>query len=124
MAYATITDVSTRLGRTISESAEIAQVNAWIADVEALILHRIPDLAQQIVDGNVLASAVKTVVCQSVIRKIKNPDGKQNERIDDYSYGLSQDAARVDLFITDDEWSMITPRGTSGAAFSIRLGHL
>ena len=40
MAYATITDVSTRLGRPTSDTLEIAQVTAWISDVEAAIAAR------------------------------------------------------------------------------------
>ncbi|MFB9956995.1 Gp19/Gp15/Gp42 family protein [Cellulomonas denverensis] len=80
-------------------------MNAWLSDIEALILSRIPDLAAQIADGHPTEAVVKMVEANAVIRKIKNPDGKQNERIDDYSFGLNTDAARGDLFLTDEEWA-------------------
>lgn len=121
MTYATVADVSTRLGRPITDSNEVAQVTAWLGDVEALILARIPDLAALVAAGTPTAPTVVMVEANAVIRKVKNPDGKQNERIDDYSYGLNADAARGDLFLTDAEWSLLRPASTSGA-FSTRPG--
>lgn len=119
MTYAVLADVATRLGRPITSSEEVAQVNAWLGDIEALILARIPDLADRVTEGNPTAAIVKMVEANAVVRKIKNPDGKQNERIDDYSYGLSADAARGDLFLTDAEWALLEP-GSGEGAFTIR----
>jgi len=115
MSYATITDVSTRLGRPISDSLEVAQVTAWIGDIEALILARIPTLAGLITAGSLATETVTMVEANAVIRKIRNPDGKQNEKIDDYSYGLNANAARGELFLSDDEWDLLTPNASSGA---------
>lgn len=119
MAYATVTDVSTRLGRAISDPLEISQVNAWIADIEDKIVSAIPTLDDAILAGAVTTTTVKRVVCQSVIRKIKNPDGKKDERVDDYSYGLNPEAARGELFLTDEEWADITPTTSRGAFTAI-----
>jgi hypothetical protein len=115
MTYAVLTDVSTRLGRTISDTAEVSQVNAWIADVERLILRRVPDLAASITAGDVTTADVVMVECQAVLRKIKNPDGKKDERVDDYSYGLNPEAAKGELFLTDEEWASISPASPEGA---------
>lgn len=120
MSVATVTDVQVRLGRPITDSAEIAQVNAWLSDIEALIKVRIPDLAVRILDGVLDEEVVKLVEAQAVVRKAKNPDGKKNERVDDYSYGLTDDAARGDLFLTDDEWSLLLPASNPNGAFTIR----
>ncbi len=119
MTYAVLTDVATRLGRPITNPDEVAQVNAWLADIEALVLGRIPDLADRVSAGNPTEAVVKMVEANAVIRKIKNPDGKQNERIDDYSYGLNTDAARGDLFLSDEEWALLLP-GSGEGAFTIR----
>lgn len=121
MTYATISDVSTRLGRPITDLSEVAQVGAWLADVEALIVARIPNLADLIVEGRPSLGNVVSAESNSVIRKIRNPDGKQNERIDDYSYGLNEDARRGELFLTDEEWDLLLPASKSGA-FSTRPG--
>src|SRR5690625_133582 len=121
MAFANLSDVADRLGRPISDPDEVKQVNAWIGDVEVIIRSRIPDIDDQI-DGGALSSDVVTMVTtNAVVRKALNPTGKQNERIDDYSYGLTEDAARGDLFLTEAEWGLLMPVSASGA-FSVRPG--
>ncbi|WP_423058702.1 Gp19/Gp15/Gp42 family protein [Brevibacterium linens] len=122
MAYANLNDVQTRLGRPITDAAEVDQVNAWISDVEATIQSRIEDLPERVVSDSVYAALVKKIVAQIVGRKVKNPDGKQNERIDDYSYGLGSEAARADLKPTEDEWEELAPGTSAGSeAFTIRM---
>ena len=121
MGLATIEDVSKRLGREIVEGAEADQVQAWIDDVGAMILARLPTINERLLpDGDLNPVVVSAVVSNAVIRKIKNPDGKQNERIDDYSYGLTADAARGELFLTEEEWALLAPYSPSSGAFTIR----
>lgn len=115
--YANLTDVSERLGRPITDPDEVAQVNKWIGDVETLIRSRLPNLEPGI-EGHPSLEIAEMVVSNAVIRKVKNPDGKQNERIDDYSYGLTEEAARGSLFLTDEEWALLAPASSSGA-FSV-----
>lgn len=117
--YANLSDVADRLGRPITDPLEVKQVNAWIGDVEAIIRARIPDLDERVVTGVPSLEVVAMVVTNAVVRKALNPTGKQNERIDDYSYGLTEDAARGDLFLTDAEWQLLLPDASSGA-FSVR----
>ncbi|MGO1562110.1 MAG: Gp19/Gp15/Gp42 family protein [Actinomycetaceae bacterium] len=119
--YATLTDVADRLGRPISDPLEIKQVTAWISDIESIVRARVPDLDDRIADGSPSADVVRMVVTNAVVRKSLNPTGKQNERIDDYSYGLTEDAARGELFLTDAEWDLLTPSVMTGA-FSTRPG--
>lgn len=121
MTYANVSDVTTRLGRSISEAAEVAQVNAWLTDVESLILTRIPDLAGRIADGSPTQAVVVMVEANAVIRKIKNPDGKVAEGIDDYNYRLNENARKGEIFLTDDEWALLMP-GVGEGAFTIRPG--
>lgn len=120
MAFTNITEVGVRLGRPITDPEEIKQVNAWIADVESIIRTRIRDLPERVETGKIHLEDLTRVICNAVIRKIKNPDGKQNERIDDYSYGLTEDAARGELFLTEDEWSSLLGVASDGDAFTIR----
>ncbi len=107
MAYATVTDVTKRLGRAVSSNDERLQITTWLNDAERLILRRIPDLEAKVEDGSICRDDVVLVEANAVFRKVKNPDGKQNERIDDYSYGLGDDAAKGEVFIADDEWSLL-----------------
>lgn len=116
--WATISDVSTRLGRPITSDVEVAQVNAWIADVEALIGARLPLLAPGVEGGPSLA-VVQMVVANAVIRKVKNPDGKVSEGVDDYNYRYNENTRKGDLFLTAEEWGLLTP-ASSSSAFTIR----
>lgn len=119
MELASLDDVEIRLGRRIGADGEVDQVRAWLVDVQAMIQSRIPDIEDRVVSGLVSPAVVSAVIANAVIRKVKNPDGKQNERIDDYSYGLTAEAARGELFLTDDEWALLLPNTVTGA-FSIR----
>lgn len=118
VTYATVSDVATRLGRPISDTTEVAQVNAWLGDVEGMIAARVGSLSDAITAGTITPSTLLRVECQVVIRKITNPDGKIAEDIDDYRYRYSENARRGELFLTDEEWADLTP-GSPSAAFTI-----
>ena len=111
MAYANVTDVAATLGRPITSSDEIAQVNAWIKGCELKIKARLGNLAD--LDLDILTY----VIGEAVARRVRNPEGKQNERIDDYSYGLAQEAARAEIYLTDEEWAMLAPSGSTDGAW-------
>jgi hypothetical protein len=119
VAYASIDDVSTRLGRPISSTEEVAQVGAWLSDVEALILTRIPTLEALVLAGAPTPDLIVMVEANAVIRKILNPEGKVAENVDDYQYRFNENVARGDLFLTDAEWALLTPAAASNA-FTIR----
>ena len=119
MAYANLTDVSARLGRPITDSAEIEQVNAWLSDVEILISARIPDLMDRVAAGLPSSAVVAMVEANAVVRKVRNPEGKVAERIDDYDYRYNENSGRGELFLTDEEWALLSP-GAGEGAFTIR----
>lgn len=122
MPYATVNDVQTRFGRTLTTS-ETAQAEAWIGDIEAQIAQRIPTLEDQITAGNPTTAVVKAVVSNAVIRVLRNPEGLRQRQfsIDDYSESATVDVALSAglLYLTDDEWNLLSP-GSSGDAFTIR----
>jgi hypothetical protein len=122
VAYATVADVEVRYGRSLT-AAESAQVSAWIEDLEAEILERIPDLADLIEGGRPTVATLKRVECAAVIRKLQNPEGLRTTTvaIDDYSTTKTVDSANSAGFLglTDEEWSLLLP-GSSGDAFTIR----
>jgi hypothetical protein len=115
MAIASVQDVATSLGRPITSTEEIAQVNQWLGNAELLIRARLGDVA--LLD----AEAVAYVETEAVVRKVRNPDGKVSEDIDDYRYRYGENAASGAIFITDAEWALLAPGGGSGA-FSVTPG--
>lgn len=120
MAYATVEDVAVDLGRDTRSEQERAQIASWIDQAEALIASRIPNLGALVAAGRLSAEVVRMVIVWVVARKVKNPDGKQNERVDDYSYGFDENAKRGAIFLTDEEWDLLIPRAAS-SSFTVRF---
>ena len=122
MAYAAVTDVEVRYGRTLTAS-ETAQVGAWIGDLEAEILERIPAIESLILAGRPTVPTIARVISQAIIRKLDNPKGLKSRTvaIDDYS---TTEQPWIDGTpgggpeLSDEEWSKLLP-GSSGDAFTI-----
>lgn len=62
---------------------------------------------------------VRMVIANAVIRVLKNPDGKRQESIDDYSWTRDRVLSAGVLYLTDDEWRILGGVGGKGAAFQI-----
>lgn len=111
MAYATVIDVATTLGRPITDQDEQAQILNWISKTERIISARLGNLDN--LDRQILADVISEVVA----RRARNPDGKRNERIDDYSYTLDAAASSVELTLTADEWARLSQDGSTSGAY-------
>ena len=114
MAHAILQDVTDSLGRPIV-GAEATQVLGWLDKIERIVSRKLGDLDALISDGRLSAELLVDVETEAVIRKVKNPDGKVSEGIDDYNYRLNENARKGDLFLTDDEWALLAPGSPSGA---------
>ena len=122
MAYATVSDVEVRYGRTLTAS-ESAQVTAWVEDLEAEILERIPALEALILLGRPSLGTLRKVLTSAIIRHLDNPKGLKSRTvaIDDYSTTEQpwiQGTPGGGPELSDDEWSKLLP-GSSGDSFTI-----
>lgn len=111
MSYATVIDVATTLGRPITDPDEQNQITNWISKTERIISARLGNLDN--LDRQILADVISEVVA----RRARNPDGKRNERIDDYSYTLDAAASAVELTLTADEWARLSQDGSTSGAY-------
>ena len=116
MAFATVIDVATELGRPIV-SDEALQVQQWITRVESRIRLRVPNV-DVLAENPAYGDAVTGVIVAVVARKVLNPEGLRSERIDDY-YADRGSAGLADLWPTDTEWAELIPASSVGA-FSTR----
>lgn len=110
MSITQTADVASRLGRPISATNEVAQVQAWIDDVEDTIIRpRIGDLAELIADERLSEATLVRVVASAVIRKIQNPEGLRtvSRALDDWQTTATRDKVLSDgqLRLTDEEWA-------------------
>lgn len=110
MSITLTSDVAARLGRPISTSAEVDQVEAWISDVEdTIIAPRIGDLDDLITEGRLREATLVRVVSDAVIRKVLNPEGLRTvtRQVDDWQTTATRDRVLSDgqLRLTEQEWS-------------------
>lgn len=106
MAYATYSDVETRLGRPLS-TEEQTQATTLLADAEILIKARIPDLADKIAENEIDTATVVMVEASAVVRLMRNPDGFIAESDGDYSYQKDKRLATGALSILEHEWALL-----------------
>lgn len=106
MAYASVSDVTVRWGR-VPTTEETAAIQVRLDDVERLILRRIPDLDQQILDGTILEEDLIQVEADAVLRLARNPDGYVSETDGNYTYMLSQQQSMGRLEILPEEWELL-----------------
>lgn len=100
MPIVTPDDVQVGAGRLLSET-ERAQVTQWIGDAELLIRTRLGDLF--FLDQDVLAYVVR----ESVLNRLRNPEGLLTEAVDDYSYRFAAETRRITIL--DEWWNLLDP---------------
>lgn len=106
MTYASADDVQAVYGRTLT-TEETALVERRLAQVERMILRRIPDLAEKMAAGDIDQDDVIYIEAEAVLRVIRNPEGLRSETDGTYRYQLSSEAADNSLRITADEWQIL-----------------
>jgi hypothetical protein len=116
MAYATVSDVEARLGRTL-DASESQIVTTRLNDVELMIRHRIPDLDTKVSTGVIDPALVVMVECDAILRLVRNPEGFTAETDGNYSYQISSEVASGKLDILPSEWALL---GVRNGAFTIR----
>lgn len=117
VTYASVQDVADRLGRPITSKVETAQVNAWLADVEAEIEARFAreglNLADQMASGMPSLATIVRVESTAVVRRIQQPaPGRTSSTrsIDDGSVTDRWESGADPWAITDGEWDLLLPR--------------
>ncbi|RZS39146.1 Gp19/Gp15/Gp42-like protein [Herbihabitans rhizosphaerae] len=91
-------------------------MTARLADIEAELLARIPNLVTRANAEPAYKALVVRVECDAVLRVVRNPGGYRQETAGDYSYSADPRAASGYLFVTDDEWRLL---GVARGAFTI-----
>jgi hypothetical protein len=129
--YATASEVAAWLGQeTPTDNVVLRQWNMWLAQVEAIILARVPNLEALVAVEEINPNVVANVQAAAVARMVATSDGvakrETSVKIDDGTDSESLTYATWiipgKLYLTDDEWELLLPE-PKVAAFSITLGH-
>ena len=116
-ALATPQDVASRWRPLSPDELALAQV--WLDEASGLIRLRVPTVdARMVADPN-YAAVVVGVIVRSVLRTMKNPDGKSEEQIDDYRYRRASAVADGSLYVSDTDLALLSPNGGIGSAYTI-----
>ena len=106
MTYAQAADVQAVTGRTLT-TEETALVERRLAQVERMLLRRIPDLAEKIAAEEIDAADVIDIEAEAVLRLLRNPEGYASESDGTYSYQFNRETASGRLEILAEEWERL-----------------
>lgn len=118
--YAYVGDVEATWRQLSAEETGVAAV--LLERVSALIRASVTDVDTRIAADPDLALIARGVAVDAVLRVLRNPDGKIQEAIDDYSYRRADPVADGALYLTDRELAQLAPVWTASGAFTIRPG--
>lgn len=124
MAWATFEDVVARwIGSDMPPQHDEATVNTLIADAEAIILSEYPGLQDRIDAETVPVELVIFVVCQMVIRTLRNPENLTywQQQTGPFGQGKNFSTDSLGIYMTDKEVGLLAPR-RKGKAFEVDLG--
>ncbi|HEY9411701.1 MAG TPA: Gp19/Gp15/Gp42 family protein [Jiangellaceae bacterium] len=118
---ATSADVAARWRPLSTEETAVSDTlleDAWVM-LKRHATRREVDLEDQILTDDDLFAEVVRVMATAVLRVLKNPEGKSQESIDDYSYTRNSGVAGGSLEFTDAELDDLLPGlAESGRAFT------
>lgn len=115
--FATARDIEVRLKRTFTE-AETSQVEAFIRDVSALMRVKRPLIDVARASGAVSDDILVAFIFQVAARMVSSAErgaGVKSEQYPEWSYALTEAAARG-LYFTDDELAMLSGAAPTAAA--------
>lgn len=119
MSPATPDDITDRW-RPLSDQ-EQTNAEAFLEDAWEELLSRRPAMEANLTAGTVRERNVVRVLCAAVLRVLKNPDGYEQESVDDWSGRRGDLTASGLLYFTDDELGSVTPTPAGGSRSSVRL---
>ena len=113
----TVADLEARWRPLTPVEASVAA--SLLADAWAIMLARVPDVEARL-SSTLSGDLVVAVESAMVLRVLRNPDGKRQETIDDYSWTRDNAVSAGLLYLSDEELALLGPSGAASNAFSIR----
>jgi hypothetical protein len=115
--WATVNDVQVRYEEPISSSS-VLSLETKLDDAEAIIISKMGPIQAAIDAGRTTADLVKIVLCNMVLRWLRNPTGMQQETVGPFSYSRDSGVASGRLFLSKDDRGLL---GLQRGAVSLQL---
>jgi len=119
-ALATVADIEAVWRPLSPDEAGVGQ--AWLDRASALIRNAVPNIDYRAASDDNYRQLAAGVSVDMVLRVLKNPEGKSEEAVDDYRYKRDASVAGGNLYLADDELSLLLGLRRRGGAFSIVPG--
>lgn len=110
-------EVASRWRALTADEQSVASV--LLVDAETYLRARVATVADRVAAGTLSAALVKQVQVGMVLRVMKNPEGKRQESIDDYSWTRDQSLSAGALYATAEELQLLASPTSSAAAFTV-----
>lgn len=122
MAWATFGDV---IDRWVGGGAPTDEtlVGAVLADAEAVILSEFPAIQDRITAGTLAQGVLTMVQVRMAARVLRNPENLTywQQNTGPFGQGKNYGSGNTDIWLTDEEREMLTPKRSKGKAFEIDL---
>lgn len=113
--YATVNDIQDRWEQPIPTEA-YARVDVLISRAERTLRATVGDQAQRIVDQVTTVEDVRDVVCEMVLRVLRNPSGNRSQTTGPWSYTVDPSVSSARLFVSQSDRRQL---GLRSAAVSV-----
>lgn len=100
--YAQADDVADRWGQAIPQD-RVAWVEQQIDDAEEHIADRVGPIADRIAAGRTTAARVEIVVCDMVLRVLKNPSGWRQQSVGPFNHTTDREVSSGRLMLTRND---------------------
>lgn len=99
----TVQDVQDRYDGTLPVT-----VQATLEDAEAIIMATVPQTARRLATGRLAWQVFLHVVCDMVLRVVRNPDGFNSEGDGSYNFSRNAAVASGNLWLTANDMELLT----------------
>lgn len=107
--YATIDDVVAEYDGTIGDD-QIEYIERKLTSAELVVKAVAGDIGARIGSGATSFEAVKLVLCNMVIRVLRNPEGVRTQTVGPFSVSLDQAGSSAQLVITREDRQLLGMR--------------
>ncbi len=104
--YATVDDVVAEYDGTIADD-QIEYVERKLTSAELVVKAVAGDIGARIGAGQTSFEAVKLVLCNMVIRLLRNPEGVRTQTVGPFSVSLDQSSSSAQLVITREDRQLL-----------------
>jgi hypothetical protein len=104
--YATVDDVVAEYDGTITDD-QIEYIERKLTSAELVVKAVAGDIGARIGSGATSFEAVKLVLCNMVIRLLRNPEGVRTQTVGPFSVSLDQSSSSAQLVITREDRQLL-----------------